>query len=193
LVARNHRSVVPSAFALACAFVCLSGCGGASKTVVVTRTVDASSTAAARAAAAAQIAAATQGASKAGQASTATSSAAPTATAGSAAPGASGQKALSGVLAEADAICVRRHGELSALAVKGSGQQASAHRAAIEQRALAELSALHPPAKVARAYRQMLDSSRIALSGASKAGGQGQFRLLVAAVRAGVKHCATVD
>src|ERR1700759_4494074 len=44
-----------------------AGCGGAAKTVVVTRTVDASSAAAARAAAAAQVAAATHGASKAGQ------------------------------------------------------------------------------------------------------------------------------
>lgn len=171
-----------------------TGCGGASKTVVVTRTVDASSTAAARAAAAAQIAAATRGAGKAGQAAPSTTaptgSAAPSATAGSAAVNPGGQK-LSGALAQADAICVRRHGELSALSAKGSDQSTStisAQRAAIERRALAELSVLQPPAKAARAYRQMLDYSRLA-----KPGGQGQLRLLVAAVRAGVEHCANID
>lgn len=173
-----------------------AGCGGASKTVVVTRTVDAGSAAAARAAAAAQIAAATGGASKAGQvpsATTSTGSAVPTSTAAPAAPSPSGEKPLSGVLADADAICVRRNGELSALYAKGTGQQASARRAAIEERALGELAALRPPASAARAYRQMLDDSRLVRSPASKAGGQGQLRLLVAAQRAGVKHCAIIN
>jgi hypothetical protein len=186
---------VASSLALTAGLFLGAGCGGASKTVVVTRTVDASSAAAARAAAAAQIAAATQGASKAGQvpsATTTTSSAAPTSTVGSAAPSPTGQKALSGVLADADAICVRRNGELSALSAKGTGRQTSA-RAAIEERALGELAALHPPANAAHAYGQMLDDSRLALHRASKAGGQGQLRLLGAALRAGVKHCATVD
>jgi hypothetical protein len=187
---------VASSLALTAGLVLGAGCGGASKTVVVTRTVDASSAAAARAAAAAQIAAATHGASKAGQVpSTATppSSAAPTPAVGTVAPNPSEQKALSGALADADAICVRRNGELSALSAKGTGRQTSASRAAIEERALGELAALHPPASAAHAYGQMLDDSRLALHRASKAGGQGQLRLLGAALRAGVKHCATVD
>jgi hypothetical protein len=187
---------VASSLALTAALLLGAGCGGASKTVVVTRTVDASSAAAARAAAAAQIAAATHGTSTAGQVpspTTSTSSAAPISTAGSAAPNPNGQKALTGVLADADAICVRRNGELSALSAQGTGQQISARRAAIEQRALGELAVLHPPSSVSRAYRQMLDDSRLVRSRASKAGGQGQLRLLVAALHAGVKHCATVN
>jgi hypothetical protein len=172
-----------------------TGCGGASKTIVVTRTVDASSAAAARAAAAAQIAAATHGAGKAGQAPSAPtppSSASPTSTAGSAPANPAGQKAPSGVLTDADAICVRRNRELSALPANDAGRQASA-RAAIERRALAELSALRPPASDALAYRQVLVATRMTLGHASKAGGQGQLRLLAAAVRAGVKHCDAVD
>jgi hypothetical protein len=182
------------------AIVLGAGCGGASKTVVVTRTVDPSSAAAARAAAAAQIAAATHGAGKAGQAApsatTPTVSAAQSSTAGSATANPAGEEVVSGVLAEADAICVRRHSELSALSAKNSAQQtstASAQSAAIERRALAELSALKPPAKVARAYRQMLDDSRIVPSSVAKPAGRGQLRLLVAAVNAGVKHCTAVD
>lgn len=98
------------------------------------------------------------------------------------------------MLANADAICVRRNGELSALSAKGTGPQASASRAAIEERALGELAALRPPSSAARAYRQMLADSRIALGSASKkAGGQGQLRLLGAALRVGLKHCATVN
>jgi hypothetical protein len=185
-----------SSLALAAGLVLGAGCGGASKTVVQTRTVDASSAAAARAAAAAQIAAAKQAASTTGRAPSATvprSGATPTSTAGSATTSPRGKKPLSGVLADADAICARRNGELSALSAKGAGQQASGHRAAIEERALGELAALRPPQSAGRAYRQMLDASRMVLSGAAKAGGHGELRLLVAALRAGTKHCATVE
>lgn len=182
------------------ALVLGTGCGGASKTVVVTRTVDPSSAAAARAAAAAQVAAATHGAGKAGEtapsAATPPVSAAPSSAAGSAATNPAGQEVLSGALAEADAICVRRHSELSALSAKSSGQptsKVSAQRAAIERRALAELSALKPPAKVARAYRKMLDDSRIVAGSAAKPAGGGQLGLLFVAVKVGVKHCAAVD
>ncbi len=97
------------------------------------------------------------------------------------------------MLANADAICARRNGELSALSAKGA-EQTQARRTAIEERALGELAALHPPSSAARAYRQMLDDSRLALGPASKkSGGQGQLRLLGAALRVGVKHCATVN
>ena len=36
-------------------------------------------------------------------------------------------------------------------------------------------------------------SGRLVLSHAAKAGGQGQLRLMGAALSAGLKHCATVD
>jgi hypothetical protein len=192
---RARGAAVASSLTLAAGIVLgAAGCGGASKTVVVTQTVGASSAAAARAAAAAQIAAATHGASKTAQVpSTSTpASSAPSSAAGSAAANPGAQKVVSGVLADADAICTRRNGELSALS-KEPGQQASARRAAIEQRALGEMAALRPPPSAARAYRQVLDYSRIALSHSSKAGAQGQLRLMVAAVRAGVKHCSVID
>ena len=191
----GRAAATASSLVLAAGLVLGTGCGGASTTVVKTRTVDASSAAAARAAAAAQIAAAEQAASKAGQAPSATvpaRSAAPTSTSGSAATKPARQKALSGVLADADAICVRRNGELSALSAKGGGQQASARRASIEERALGELAALRPPRSAARAYKQMLEDSRIALGRASKGNDHGQLRLLFAALRVGAKHCAAV-
>jgi hypothetical protein len=190
--------------ALTACLIAVAGCGGASQTVV-TRTVDSRSAAAARAAAAAQLAAATHGASRTGQTGQSAPSATPAPSPTASAPAKSGAQAVEpGPLADADAICVRRNGELSGLSAQGANQQtpaAASRRAAIERRALAELAALHAPASTAHAYRQVLNYSRIMLgqavqpSGASssKVGEQVQLRLLVAAARAGVKHCYAVN
>lgn len=198
----EHIAAAASSLALVAGLVAIAGCGGASQTVVTRTVVDPSSAAAARAAAAAQLAATAHGTNKTGQAApstpstTSTVSSAPTSsTAGSTPAKSSAPAPVSGVLADADAICIRRNGELTALAAKGAAQSSTttARRAAIEQRALGELAAIKPPASAALAYRQVLQYSRIALSQGSQPGEQGQLRLLVAAVRAGVKHCAAVN
>jgi hypothetical protein len=117
-------------------------------------------------------------------------------------------------IARADAICARRNSELAAVGDDGASLSeiaaASARRASIERGALDELRKLSPPARVAQYYRRVLEYSQAALQqvvklaayarsgdtkgveSAKQAAGARQLRVLVAASRAGVKHCYLV-
>ena len=119
-----------------------------------------------------------------------------------------------GSRAQADAICARRNRELRGARPTGAGlagtAEAASRRAAIEWRALAELSALSPPAGAAARWKSMIDQTEIARSevaGLADAARKGdregvtkkinpsaktQFRLLAAAGDAGVRHCTVV-
>jgi hypothetical protein len=146
---------------------------------------------------------------------TATAPSQASATASSAATtSASTPHAASGAAAQADTICVRRNQELVGVPIGSGGLAATAsaasRRGAIEQRALAELGKLTPPASVAHDWKNLIAASKISLGhvlelakdassndreGASRelaASGGAQLRLLVAAVRTGARHCATI-
>jgi hypothetical protein len=86
----------------------------------------------------------------------------------------------------------------------------AARRATIEQRALVELAKLSPPAKVARDWRKVIAYTRQTLRQAVKleeaarsndaaevssqkvSSSRAQLQLLVAAARAGLRHCSVV-
>jgi hypothetical protein len=120
----------------------------------------------------------------------------------------------SDVRGRADAICVRRNRELKGAPLAGAGMAATAsdaaRRAAIEQRALAELSALSPPAGVAAQWKTMVEQTRLAgdevakLAEAARTGQVDEvtrdlaaatrppLRLLVAAAKVGARHCTVI-
>lgn len=143
--------------------------------------------------------------------STASSSA--TTSSGAATSG-STQPAASGAVAQADAICLRRNHELAGVPIDGGALAATAtaasRRGAIEQRALGELGKLTPPARLAGDWKKLISASRDSLEhvlelakdassndrkGATRqlaASGGPQFPLLVAAVHAGTRDCASI-
>lgn len=130
---------------------------------------------------------------------------------GSSAPTAPTSKAA--MLATANALCARRSKEIAAIPDGGDSLQAigsaASRRAAIERRALDELSALTPPDGIARDYGKLIADDALALqrtlrlSAAAKANDAeavrsakaasetGQLRLLVIAARTGLRGCST--
>ena len=201
--------VLPLAGASAC-LLALGGCGGegsASKSSAsVAATTNRSSSAV------------TSAATKPSPASGATSNGTTPAPAGSGAPASGATSAASpGVIAQADAICARRNSELATINASSEHlsaiASASSRSAAVEQRALGELTRLKPPANVAHDYHQVLAFSAVAAERLTKLsqrarskdlaavlatkaayakGLKAQLRLLVAANRAGLKDCAVV-
>jgi hypothetical protein len=144
-----------------------------------------------------------------------------TATAPAAAPGAPATAQATGappqraaqIRARAAAICTRRNRELKGAPLAGGGLSVTAsnasRRAAIERRALAELSALLPPPGAAAQWKAMIDQTKVVLAevvtlaararagdreGVTRQVGASnlQFRLLVAAANANVGHCEVV-
>jgi hypothetical protein len=115
---------------------------------------------------------------------------------------------------QADAICIRRNRELAGAPLQQSSLSAIAssasRRAAIERRALEELGKLTPPPNTADRWRSLITDSRAILRGVAKLAEdasssdsvgvreqlssvkQPQFRLLVAGVHAGLRHCSSV-
>jgi hypothetical protein len=187
------------------AIACVAGCGGGE---------------AGKAQATVTVTAPNQGAGQsAGAAKPAPSAAAPSTSSGpgssaTGSPAPSTAKAATGTIASADAICARRNGELAA--ISGSAADAGAtgsvesRRVAIERRALDELAKLKPPAGVVLGYQRVLVYSQAMLERAqalsrsasatdakgtplAKAAIKGQLRLLIAAVRTGLKDCYPVD
>jgi hypothetical protein len=123
-------------------------------------------------------------------------------------------KASTGAVAEAEAICARRNHELENVPIGAGGISATAsaasRQAAIEQRALAELGKLTPPADKARGWGQVITQSKNSLddvvklakaAGASESAGVTRqlarlkspgLRLLVAGAHAGLRKCAVI-
>jgi hypothetical protein len=117
--------------------------------------------------------------------------------------------------AQADAICLRRHQELTATPLDPTTagiaevRVASTRRVAIEQRAADELARLTPPPGLARDWRRFLTYNRAqlqaalklrdaaraddidAIRSASSAPANLEFHLLAFASRVGASHCAS--
>jgi hypothetical protein len=128
-------------------------------------------------------------------------------------PGASSQPTGQSA-ARADAICVKRNRELKRAPIVGGGMSVLAsnasRRATIEREALAELSALTPPAGVAEPWKTMIEQTRATLAEVTKlasaahagddaavtraisAATRPRLRLLASAANAGAKHCINV-
>lgn len=116
--------------------------------------------------------------------------------------------------ARADAICLERNRELKSAPIGGAGMSVTAknasRRAAIERSALAELSALQPPAGATKAWKKMIQQTQATLVDVTKiadaahagdgaavtraiaASTEPRLGLLAAAVNAGAKHCVEV-
>lgn len=117
-------------------------------------------------------------------------------------------------LAEANAICARRDHELTGARLTSTSLLALAaaarRRGSIEQRALAELERLTPPAKLTTNYHRLISLNQAALLRTVKLGelaragdaagvrmakamtGQGGLALLLAAVQADLKGCGAI-
>jgi hypothetical protein len=137
---------------------------------------------------------------------------APEAPATAQAPGTSPQGAAQ-IRARAGAICTRRNHELKRAPLAAGGLSVTAtnasRRAAIERRALTELSALSPPPGAAAQWKKMIEQTNavlaevVKLAAHARAGNRAavtrqvgaanlQFRLLAAAANARVGDCAVV-
>jgi hypothetical protein len=114
----------------------------------------------------------------------------------------------------ADAICLKRNRELKGAPITGGSLSVLAsnasRRAAIERSALAELSALPPPAGATKPWKTMIEQTSAVLVEVTKlanaahagdstaatravvAAAKPQLVLLAAAVNAGAKHCIQV-
>jgi hypothetical protein len=116
---------------------------------------------------------------------------------------------------QAEAICARRNKELASVGRLGADKSqvasVASRRAAIERQALAELTQLTPPAKLAHDWQSVITYSRLTLLRVVRLGEYARshgarsierfrtgsssgvrFPLLVAAEQAGLKQCAFV-
>lgn len=194
---------LPLAILVALCAAALSGCGsGEGSSSSVTGRPSSSSTAPT---------ASTGTPSTASQGTTSVAAGAPATTSpGSGSAGSSPSQ----VRAEADAICAQRNHELAGAPESGESlagtAKAAARRVAIEQHALMELSALTPPSESKVDWEKMITQTERTLAEAGKLASAARagnasavtrdmeketspdLRLLAAAARAHLRHCASI-